>query len=83
MQVAQGNRCAICRAQVRLYQDRCRKSDIVRGLLCQACNAGLGCFADDPALLAAATAYLIRDTTTRTTPPKAFTDSPRYRRRQP
>ena len=72
LHVAQGNRCAICRAEVRLYQDHCHKTGIVRGLLCHSCNVGLGFFADDPALLASATAYLIQEPATRTTPAESF-----------
>ena len=66
---AQGGRCAICRqpetavskkaGRVKaLAVDHCHKSKKIRGLLCQACNVGLGYFRDSPLLLAAAFAYL-------------------------
>ena len=71
---AQGGRCAVCEAPVadaadrRLHVDHdhaccpgkksCGKC--VRGLLCKACNHGLGHFADDPERLRKAIEYLSR-----------------------
>lgn len=57
---AQANRCAICN---RLFKktpliDHCHKTGKVRGLLCRACNTGIGSFKDDPTLTEAATRYL-------------------------
>ena len=57
---AQANRCAICN---RLFKktpliDHCHKTGKVRGLLCRACNTGIGSFRDDPTLTEAATRYL-------------------------
>lgn len=55
--------CAVCRrkeriAGRRLAVDHCHKTGAVRGLLCQACNTGLGKFEDNPVLLARAAQYL-------------------------
>jgi hypothetical protein len=64
---AQNGRCAICwKEEARLFQgtprhlsvDHCHKTNIVRGLLCFACNTGLGHFADDVILLRRAIQYL-------------------------
>lgn len=64
--------CAICgRAETTLSVradgsvkalavDHDHTSDVVRGLLCSTCNAGLGQFADDPATLMRAALYLLR-----------------------
>ncbi len=65
---AQGNRCAICGQpeQVtrnskikRLAVDHDHRTGVVRGLLCQACNVGLGGFKDDPNLVLAAAFHLL------------------------
>lgn len=65
----QGGRCAICgripppdgvKSASRLHVDHCHNSSKVRDLLCNRCNLGVGHFADDPALLEAAAAYLRR-----------------------
>jgi hypothetical protein len=54
--------CAICgRADEGLVIDHCHDAGHVRGLLCNKCNAGLGMFRDDPALLIAASQYLQDD----------------------
>ena len=59
---AQGERCAICacpqRAQRRFAVDHAHTTNEVRGLLCDACNVGLGMFLDDPTLLRFAASYL-------------------------
>jgi len=57
----QGGRCAICGATSdRLMIDHCHKSTKVRGLLCGACNTGLGMFRDNVSALNAAIIYLTR-----------------------
>jgi hypothetical protein len=62
MVAEQGGLCAICRAaptgQLGLMIDHNHTTGEVRGLLCGACNTGLGLFLDDPDLLERAAAYL-------------------------
>lgn len=67
---AQGGVCAICRQpETRVLRgkvtDLCVDHDhatgAVRGLLCNACNAMLGCFDDDPDRLIAAAEYIEAD----------------------
>jgi hypothetical protein len=65
---AQGHVCAICHGPERqrtsdgrlkpLGVDHDHETGAVRGLLCHACNVGLGHLNDDPALLETAAAYL-------------------------
>lgn len=59
---AQGGRCAICRQEPTrpygLVVDHCHATNVVRALLCDKCNTGLGAFRDDPSLLAKAMWYL-------------------------
>lgn len=58
----QGNRCAICNnpspAGKNLYVDHCHQTGVVRGLLCGACNLGLGKLGDTLADLRRALKYL-------------------------
>lgn len=68
MLLAQDWRCAICRrpemsttrngVRKRLAIDHCHKTGVIRGLLCQDCNQGLGKLGDDPERLEVAAAYI-------------------------
>lgn len=64
---SQGGVCAVCQRPERkarlgvvmaIAVDHDHDSGVVRGLLCNACNLGLGKFEDDPARLRAAADYL-------------------------
>ena len=63
----QGGRCAICATEQPegrydvLVVDHCHKDGSVRGLLCDACNLGLGKFKDDTQALREAISYLERN----------------------
>lgn len=67
LELQQGG-CAICRAPVgdgagrRLAVDHDHETGHVRGILCSACNLGLGKFRDDPFLLHRAISYLLAGT---------------------
>src|SRR5262245_57445902 len=54
----QGGVCAICRkhSKRRLCVDHCHRTGMIRGLLCDSCNLGLGSLQDDQASLVAALA---------------------------
>jgi hypothetical protein len=57
----QNSRCAICRKPEKnqgLAVDHCHKTGLVRGLLCGACNKGLGYFRDNPKTLRKAALYV-------------------------
>lgn len=65
----QGGVCAICgtddpgghggrRGTKFFHIDHCHTTGAVRGLLCQRCNNGLGCFSDDVVLMHGAIGYL-------------------------
>ena len=64
----QGNKCAICGCTVddkRVHGeyfavDHCHRTNKVRGLLCRACNAGIGNLNDDPSLVLEALNYLVK-----------------------
>jgi len=64
----QGGVCAICGGlpsrTKHLHVDHCHETNRLRGLLCDACNLGLGKFKDSPETLERAAAYLRRYTTT-------------------
>jgi hypothetical protein len=54
----QGFRCAICGEKSKLHLDHDHENIKIRGLLCSACNTGLGFFKDDIQLLLKAIIYL-------------------------
>lgn len=67
MLAKQGGKCAICRSDKPTLNnkgsfriDHCHVTGVVRGLLCNKCNAGLGMFGDNPELLAKALQYLTK-----------------------
>lgn len=51
--------CVICGSEENLVVDHCHKTNVVRGMLCNHCNRGLGHFKDDPQLLEFARIYLL------------------------
>lgn len=61
MVIDQNHKCAICEvplAETRRVIDHDHKTDKARGILCACCNAGLGMFRDDVAVMAKAIQYL-------------------------
>ncbi len=60
MMKAQDNKCAVCgeTSQKALHIDHCHATGVVRGLLCNNCNTGIGFFRDNPELLKNAADYL-------------------------
>ena len=68
MLIAQGGGCAVCGNTIggnvhdneKLHIDHSHQTGIVRGLLCSACNTGLGKFKDDASLLRRAIGYIER-----------------------
>jgi len=64
MLAAQGGGCAICGSPLpgghykSLLVDHSHSTGKVRGLLCDSCNMGLGCFKDERSLLRLAADYL-------------------------
>lgn len=55
---AQRGLCALCGKRPAADVDHDHKTHIVRGLLCRACNVGLGLFREDAQLLLKAISYL-------------------------
>lgn len=61
MLLQQGGVCLICNDpgdRQALGVDHCHATGLVRGILCDKCNRGLGYFKDNPELLIAASIYL-------------------------
>lgn len=57
---SQGRRCGICRADSKKWHtDHCHITKRVRGILCHACNVGLGYFKDNHEALMRAANYLV------------------------
>jgi len=65
----QGNKCKICNnsSETKLHVDHCHTTNIVRGLLCNKCNQGLGSFKDNSQYLLQAIKYLQDTNTDKTT----------------
>ena len=55
---AKSNQCQICESTIRLVPDHSHDTGIVRGILCNKCNLGIGLFNDNPELLKNAVGYL-------------------------
>lgn len=64
MLASQNGRCRICKDQIKLGGtagpaiDHCHKTGIVRGVLCRACNLGIGCFREDEEIMLSAIKYV-------------------------
>lgn len=54
----QGGVCAVCKRRPPTQVDHDHQTGVVRGVLCDGCNGGLGHFRDDPALIRRAIDYL-------------------------
>lgn len=61
----QGGQCAICKQFRKLVVDHCHDQQKVRGLLCDACNTGIGLLREDPELFARALEYLADNSNTK------------------
>ncbi len=61
MKVAQDGCCAICKSPEKLVIDHCHSTGVVRGLLCNTCNIGLGHFKDEVSRMKSAIAYLEKE----------------------
>jgi hypothetical protein len=58
MLTLQGGGCAVCGDVTAAFVDHNHKSGVVRGILCNGCNAGLGFFNEAPERMLAAIRYL-------------------------
>lgn len=54
----QGGCCAVCGSTKKLVIDHCHGTGVIRGILCDRCNVGIGCLNDDAHRLTAAADYL-------------------------
>lgn len=64
IRTTQNNKCAICGNPPRLkdlHVDHCHATKVVRGLLCERCNRGIGFFMEDISLLESAIFYLLKN----------------------
>lgn len=59
MELLKIEECVICGSKEKLVVDHCHKTNVVRGVLCNHCNRGLGHFRDDPMVLEFAKMYLM------------------------
>lgn len=58
LKLLKNGKCEICGDVERLVIDHNHETEVVRGVLCNNCNTGLGMFADDPLRLTSAIVYL-------------------------
>jgi Recombination endonuclease VII len=58
---SQKGRCASCKKKTKLVVDHISGTLLIRGLLCNHCNRGLGLFKHDPSILRAAANYLEKE----------------------
>jgi hypothetical protein len=60
MLIKQDGLCALCKEKIvgRICVDHNHRTDVVRGILCNSCNIGLGAFYDDVEKLQLAIKYL-------------------------
>ena len=63
MVIKQGCKCAICNVSIKksgskTHLDHCHTTGLIRGMLCDNCNRGLGYFYDKPDVLESAAGYL-------------------------
>lgn len=54
----QEGRCAICDTEAPLVVDHCHETKRVRGLLCNACNVGIGFLKEDKDIMKKALEYI-------------------------
>jgi len=59
LKTRQHGKCGICKAEGRvLYVDHCHSTNVIRGLLCNGCNTGIGMLQDSIKVLKRAVKYL-------------------------